>query len=128
MALSNSFRIVNNEHVLLHTYSFRQEFTSSVYGDFQDLVKRTALDKVLRIKTFKFESNPKYGGYQRGLASIVYKFFDKKSAGSGMKNEITQNQELAEELYKPIIRKFNKRKFIHHLKTIVGVLIQLIYN
>ena len=40
-----------------------------------------------------------------------------------MKDEITQNQQLAEELYKPIIRKFNKRKFIHHLKTIVGGLI-----
>ena len=119
--------MVNKENVLLHN-SFRQEFTSSAYGDFKDLAKKSALDKVLRVKTFKFESNPKYDGYQRGLASTVYKFFDKKSAGSGMKNEITQNQQLAEELYKPIIRKFNKRKFIHHLKTIVGVLIQLIYS
>ena len=51
------------------------------YGDFKDLVKRTPADKVLRDKTFK--SDQKYDGYQRGLASMVYKFFDKKSQGSG---------------------------------------------
>ena len=44
--------------------------------------------------------------YQRGLASMIYKFFDKKSARSGIKNEVTQNQQLAEELHKPVIRKF----------------------
>ena len=56
----------------------------------------------------------KYDGYQRGLASMVYKFFDKKSKGSGIKHVntklIPQNQQLAEELYKPIIKKFEKRK------------------
>ena len=46
--------------------------------------------------------------YQRGLASMIYKFFDKKSADSGIKNKITQNRQLAEELHKPIIRKFKK--------------------
>ena len=51
------------------------------YGDFKDLVKRTPADKVLRDKAFK--SDQKYDGYQRGLASMVYKFFDKKSQGSG---------------------------------------------
>ena len=76
------------------------------YGDFKYLPKRTVLDKVLRDKGFEIASNPKYDAYQRGLASIVYKFFDKKSAGSGIKNEIIQNQQLAEELHKPIIRKF----------------------
>ena len=49
------------------------------YGDFKDLPKRTAADKVLRDKTFKIASDQKYDGYQRGLASMVYKFFDKKS-------------------------------------------------
>ena len=76
------------------------------YGDFKDLAKRTASDEVLRDKAFKIASNPKYDGYQKGLAYMVYKFFDKKSAGSGIKNEITQNHQLAEELPKPIIRKF----------------------
>ena len=48
------------------------------YGDFKDLAKRTAADKVLRDKAFNIAKNPKYDGYQRELASMVYKFFDKK--------------------------------------------------
>ena len=81
------------------------------YGDFKDLKRRTASDKVLRDKAFNIAKNPKYDGYQRGLASMVYNFFDKKSVGSSAaNNEIKQNLELAEELHKPIIRKFKKRK------------------
>ena len=53
-------------------------------------------------------SDPNYDGYQGGLASMVYKFFDKKSRGSGMVNE--PNYQLANEFHKPIIRKFQKRK------------------
>ena len=78
------------------------------YGKSKDLVKRTQSDKVLKDKAFKIASNPKYDGYQRGLASMVYKFFDKKSKGSGIINE--PNYQLANELHKPIIRKFKKRK------------------
>ena len=48
------------------------------YGDFKDLAKRTIADKVLRDKAFKIASDQKYDGYQKGLASMVYKFFDKK--------------------------------------------------
>ena len=54
------------------------------YGYFKDLAKITTSDKVLRDKAFKIAINPKYDGYQRGLASMVYKFFDKKTKGSGM--------------------------------------------
>ena len=57
------------------------------YGKSKNLTKRTQLDKVLRDKTFKIASNPKYNGYQRELASMVYKFFDKKSCGSGVDAE-----------------------------------------
>ena len=53
------------------------------YGDFKNLVRRTASDKVFIDKAFKIESDPKYGGYQRGLSSMVYKFYDKNSSGSG---------------------------------------------
>ena len=77
------------------------------YGKSKDLVKRTQSDKVLRDKAFKIASDPKYDGYQRGLASMVYKFFDKKSSGSGITEP---NYQLADEIYKPIIRKFRKRK------------------
>ena len=80
------------------------------YGKSKDLAKRTQSDKVLRDKAFKIASDPKYDGYQRGLASMVYNFFDKKSSllnkfsGSGIINE--PNYQLANELHKPIIRKF----------------------
>ena len=52
------------------------------YGTTKGLVKRTQSDKVLKDKGFKIVSDPKYDGYQRGLASMVYKFFDKNSSGS----------------------------------------------
>ena len=52
-------------------------------GAFKDLKKRTAVDKVLRDKAFNIDKNPKYDGYQKGLASMVYRFFDKKTKGSG---------------------------------------------
>ena len=48
------------------------------YGKSKDLIKRTQSDKVLRDKACKIANDPKYDGYQRGLASMVYKFFDKK--------------------------------------------------
>ena len=78
------------------------------YDKAKDLVRRTQSDKVLRDKAFNIASDPKYDGYQRGLASMVYKFFDKKSSGGGITNE--PNYQLADELHKPIIRKFKKRK------------------
>ena len=78
------------------------------YGKSKDLVKRTQSDKVLKNKAFKIASDPKYDGYQRGLASMVYKFFDKKSSGSGIVNE--PNYQLANELHKPIIGKLKKKK------------------
>ena len=72
------------------------------YGDFKDLTRRTAVDKVLKNKTFNIATNPKYDG----LASMVYNFFDKKSRGGGVNNEIKQNEQLAEELHKPVIKTF----------------------
>ena len=79
-----------------------------VYGKSKDLVKRTQSHKVLKDKAFKFASDPNYDGYQTGLASMVYKIFDKKSSGSGIINK--PNYQLVNELHKPIIRKFKKRK------------------
>ena len=81
----------------------------AVYSDSKDLTKRTVADKILKNKAFDIAKDPKYDGYQRGLASMVYKFFDKKSKGIGVKL-IPENEQLANELHKPIIRKFEKRK------------------
>ena len=81
----------------------------AAYSDSKDLKKRTVTDKILKNKAFDIAKDPKYDGYQRGLASMVYKFFDSKVSGSGAKL-IPENEQLAEELHKPIIRKFEKRK------------------
>ena len=85
------------------------------YGDFKDLKRRTAADNVLRDKAFNIAKNPKYDGYQNGLASMVYNFFDKKTKGNGVTlanksaiQSIPQNEQLAEKLHKPIIRKSKK--------------------
>ena len=103
----------------------------AAYSDSKDLTKRTMADKILRNKAFNIAKNQKYDGYQRGLASMVYKFFDKKSAlladksakGSGVieltNKSVSQNHQLAEELHKPIIRKFKKRKIHVVFKDII---------
>ena len=80
------------------------------YGDFKDSKRKTAADKVIRDKAFNIAKSPKYNGYQHGLTSVVYNFFDKKAAGGTVKNEIISNTELAEDLHKPIFRKLEKRK------------------
>ena len=98
-----------------HKACFQHDMT---YGDFKDLARRTDSDKFLRDKAFNIAKHPKYDGFQRGLASMVYKFFDKNSKGSGVNINTNANDkikqsplplathQLAEELHKPIIRKF----------------------
>ena len=88
----------------------------SVYANHKDLINRTEADKVLRDKAYDIASNPEYDGYQRGLASMVCKFFDKKSTGSG----IASSSILADELHKPVIKNLIKEKYIHNLKIIYG--------
>ena len=84
------------------------------YGKSKYLIKRTQPDKVLKGKAFKIANNLKHNSYQRGLASMVNTFFDKKSAlldkskGSGIINE--PNYQLANKIHKPIIRKLKKKK------------------
>ena len=102
------------------------------YGDFKDIKRRTASDKILRDKAFNTAKNSKYDGYQRCLASMVYKFFDKKYTGGVIVNNNNnnnnnnninnnkQNLQLAEKLHKPIIRKIKKKSL---LPIIFGALI-----
>ena len=108
----------------------------------KDLINRTKSDKVLRDKAYDIASNPEYDGYQRGLTSMVYKFFDIKATaepsakhvmGSGIKKDTTKSTAdpsalarssliLADELHKPVIKKFNKRKLYSQFKdNICGV-------
>ena len=96
-------------------YVFKNELDKAcfvhdtAYSDSKDLTKRTIADKNLKNRAFDIAKDPKYDAYQRGLASIVYKFFDSKVSGSGAKL-IPENKQLANELHKPIIRKFQKRR------------------
>ena len=75
-----------------------------VYQDFKDLAKGTASDKILRDKALKIAKNLKCNGYQRGLAFMVYNFFDKKSSDTSV--AMLQNEQLLEEVCKPIFREF----------------------
>ena len=74
----------------------------------KDLVKRTPSDNVLKDRAFRIASNSNCDGYQRGLASVVYKFFDNRPSGSGIVTE--PNYQLANEFHKPIVRKLKKIK------------------
>ena len=108
-------------------------FTYSAYQPFARNTERIQKFKETRdifIKTNQIKLNSKHDGYQRGLPSNVYKFFDRKtsslwankSAGGAVKNENMSNQELAEELHKFIIRKFEKREVqilsIDHIQVV----------
>ena len=99
------------------------------YEDFKDLPRRTASDKVLCYKAFNIARNSKYDGYRHGFTSMVYKFFDKKSSvdttsAGAIGNKIMSNRllldlatnQLTEELNKPTIRKFQKRKVYSFFK------------
>ena len=93
----------------------------SAYADHKDLINRTEADKVLRDKAYDIASNSEYDGYQRGLASMVYNFFDKKSTAGSSSLErtgsgIASSSILANELHQPVIKKFNKRKVYSQFK------------
>ena len=95
----------------------------SAYADHKDLINRKKSDKLLRDKVYNIASNPEYDGYQRGLASMIYTFFDKKSMGSGMAKPSSlerivkdSSSILADKLHKPVIKKFNKRKVYSQFK------------
>ena len=108
-------RIQNFKETGDTNYVFKNEldkacfFHDAAYSDSKDLTKRTIADKNLKNRALDIAKDPKYDGYERGLASMVYKFFDSKVSGSGAKL-IPENKQLANELHKPIIRKFEKRK------------------
>ena len=78
----------------------------AAYSDGKDLTKRTFSDKILKDRAYEIAKNCKYDEYQRVLASMVYKFFDKKS-GSG----VSVNEQQGEELHKPVIKKFKRKVY-----------------
>ena len=83
----------------------------SAYNKYKDSVNRKQSDIVLKNKALKVATDPKVNGYQRGLACMVYKFFNERTKGSGIENKI-----LAKELQQPIITNFKKRKVYSSFK------------
>ena len=101
----------------------------SAYADHKDLINRAKSDKVFGDKAYNIASNPEYDGYQRGLASMVYKFFGKKSTagpsslermGSGI-NTTKPSSILDDELHKSVIKNFEKRKAYSQFKDNIWV-------
>ena len=88
----------------------------AAYAKYKDVENRLISDQKSRSGAYDIASNPKYDGYQRGLASMVYKFFDKKSVGRGINMIKSSSSILADELHKPIIKKFEKRKVYSQFK------------
>ena len=84
----------------------------SAYSKYKDRLNRKQSDIVLKNKALKIATDPRVNGYQRGLASMVYKFFNERTKGSGINLEASSlnNEILAEKLHKPIIKNFERRK------------------
>ena len=86
----NKERIKKIKETIDTNYIYKNELDKTcfqhdmVYGDFKDLARRTVSNKFLRDKGFNIAKSPKYEGYQKGLASMIYKFSDKKSKGCGV--------------------------------------------
>ena len=123
----NKQRIQKFMETVNTNYIYRNELDKAcfqhdmAYGKYKYLKRRTQSDKDLKDIAFENSRNPKYDGYQRGLTSMAYKFCDKKSKETGIKS--MTNQQLANELHKPIIRKFTKKKYNLLLRIIFGVMI-----
>ena len=90
----------------------------SAYAKYKHKANRSQFDLVLKNKALKIATDPRVNGYQRGLASMVYKFFNERTKGCGINNKgnLLVNLELAEELHKPIIKIFKRRKVYYSFK------------
>ena len=100
-------------------YLYRNELDKAyfahdaTYFDSKDLTERTISDKVLEDRAHEIARNHNYDGYQRAFASMVYNFFDKKT---GLGAGVCVNEQLAEELHKPVMKNFKRRKVYARFK------------
>ena len=113
------FKETGNLKLLYRNESDEACFAHDGNSDCKDLAERTTSDKILKDKAYEIARNHNYDGYQRGLASMVYNFFDKKTgSGATVKSKagISGNEQLAKELHKPVIKKFKRRKVYARFK------------
>ena len=91
-------------------------------------MNRKRSDIVLKNKALKIATDPMVNGYQKGLATMVYKSFNERTKGSGIeiKRNLQANSQLAEEFHKPIIKNFKRRKVYSSFKDNIWVLTWLI--
>ena len=108
-------------HILINRLDAACFQHDSAYAKYKDRLNRKKSDVVLKSKALEIAMNPKINGYQRGLASMVYKFFDKRTKGYGLNNDgnLQANSILAEELHKPTIKNFKRRKVYYSFKDII---------
>ena len=95
----------NSKHLYRKELDKARFAHDAAYSDSKDLAKRTISDKILKDTAYEIARNCNYDGYQRALATMVYKVFNKKT-----KSEVSVNEQLAEELHKPVIKKMQKKK------------------
>ena len=90
----------------------------SAYAKYKDRLNRRQSDIVLKNKALKIATDPRFNGYQRGLTSMVYKFFNERTKGSGINLQANylNNEILAEQLHKPIIKNFKRGKVYSSFK------------
>ena len=105
-------------HILknrLDAACFQHDFA---YAKYKDRANRRQSDIVFKNKTLKIATDPRVNGYQRGLAAMVYNFFNERTKGSGINNKgnLFVNSQLAEEFHKPIIKNFKRRKVYSSFK------------
>ena len=98
------------------------------YGDFKGLSRITGSDKILNDNAFNIAKNLKYDGYQRGLALMVHKFFDKNLLVVVLKMRIFQTKNLLKNYTNQLLEKIKNEKDTHLFQTIFGVLISLMCN
>ena len=98
------------------------------YGDFKGLTRITGSDKILNDNAFNIAKNLKYDGYQRGLALMVHKFFDKNLLVVVLKMRIFQTKNLLKNYTNQLLEKIKNEKDTHLFQTIFGVLISLMCN
>ena len=99
----------------LHASCFQHD---STYNKYKDSLNKKKSDIVSKNKALKITVDPKVNGYQRSLAAMVYKIFNERTKRLGLKydNKLTENKILAEELRKPIIKNFERRKVYSSFK------------
>ena len=92
------------------------------YNKYKDLKGRTQSDIVFKNKGYKIAVNPRYDGFRRALASMVWKFFKRKKV---LKGSSLNNEKLADELHKPIIKNFKRRKVYSSFKACIRYFYQI---